>query len=238
MAKAKVDQMDRGLRRSPPYPFIPLQRAMARAEQLWRAIGDVETAVGEARQHWGYGPNSSGAVQTESALKQFELLEVSGRGEKRKVRLSPLAMRLLADPRLDAEEQRKLLQRAALGPEIHRLLYERWGTSLSVEEAKRFLLTERHFQPKGAEELIREYQNSLAHAGMLDSSAAADRRSNSAAGSPAAVTAPPDLATAMHENEMRVVIDGQHLTVSARVDHQGIKKLIKILQANSALLEK
>jgi len=41
----------------------------------------------------------------------------------------------------------------------------------------------------------------------------------------------------MKENEMKVMIDGQHITVSARVDHQGLQKLIKILQANSALLE-
>jgi hypothetical protein len=211
---------------------------MARAEQLWAANGDAEAPVSEARRQWGYGPKSSGFVQTEAALKQFELLEVSGRGEGKKVRLSPLATRLLADPRPNPEERRKLLERAALAPEIHRVLYERWGTSrLPAEEAKRFLMTERGFNAKGADDLIREYQTSLAHAGLLDSPVAADRRSDSSTGSPAVGTAPAEMRAVLKENEMKVMIDGQHITVSARVDHQGLRKLIKILQANGALLQ-
>ncbi len=53
---------------------------------------------------------------------------------------------------------------------------------------------------------------------------------------------PPDalshrLAPATKENEIKVLVDGNHLSVSAVVDRQGLKKLMKILEANSALLE-
>src|SRR5215203_4577722 len=97
--------------RSPAYPFIPLEKAVLKAEQLWRAAGRAEIDVPSARQHWGYGPNSSGGIQTEAALKQFGLLQVSGRGNKRRLSLSELAIRLLTDA--DGLERRKLIENVA-----------------------------------------------------------------------------------------------------------------------------
>ena len=47
---------------------------------------------------------------------------------------------------------------------------------------------------------------------------------------------PHQIAPATKENEIRVLVDGNHLSVSALVDRQGLMKLIKILEANSALL--
>ena len=67
--------------------------------------------MASARQHWDYGPSSSGGIQTEAALKQFGLLEVSGRGNQRRLKLSELAVRLVGDGGLDVSERRVLTAR-------------------------------------------------------------------------------------------------------------------------------
>jgi hypothetical protein len=237
MAKPQSRQKDKAASagRSPAYPFIPLGRAIARADQLWRAVGDAEVDVGQARRHWGYGPSSSGGIQTEAALKQFGLLEVSGRGKGRRLKLSAMARRL-AEPTLEPHERRKLFERAALAPSIHRELHDRWGAALPASETKSFLVDERGFNAKGAGDLIAEYKKTIAHLELLEGAPTAERRLD-AAGQPAASRiTPPNLAPATEDNQIRVLVDGQHLSVTARVDRQGLKKLIKLLQANGALL--
>src|SRR5437016_5576571 len=97
MRVRRQDQVKMVAGRSPAYPFVPLNRAIARADELWRKVGRAELDVATARDHWGYGLISSGGIQTEAALKQFGLLEVNGRGTERRLKLSELAVRLVGD---------------------------------------------------------------------------------------------------------------------------------------------
>jgi hypothetical protein len=235
MAKHQIKQHGSGSApgRSPAYPFIPLGRAIVRSEQLRRAIGEVEVGVDQARQCWGYGPSSSGGIQTEAALKQFGLLETNGRGESRRLKLSVLALRL-AGASLDSRERHKLLERAALTPSIHRELHDRWGAALPAAEAKRFLVNEQGFNAKGAGDLIAEYEKTMAY---WESAGPAGGPGSDMGQPTTADSTPPGLAPDSRNNEMRILVDGQQLSVTATVDRQGLKKLIKLLQANSALLE-
>lgn len=224
--------------RSPAYPFIPVDRAIRRADQLWRVVGRADVDVAGARQHWGYGPSSSGGIQTEAALKQFGLLEVSGRGDKRRLKLSELAVRLVAEPGPGPSERRKLTEQAVLSPRIHRELHDRWGETLPVAEVRRFLTRDREFNENGADDLIAEYQKTMMHLGLVDSIHAGERESVRALEtrrpSNSARAMPHQIAPATKVNEIRVLVDGDRLSVSALVDRQGLKKLMKILEANSA----
>ena len=161
--------------RSPAYPFIPLDRAIGRVDQLWRAVGRADVGVAGARQHWGYGPNSSGGIQTEAALKQFGLLDVSGRGDERRLKLSELAVRLVGDAGLEPSERRKLTEQAAFSPRIHRELHERWRETLPIDQVRRFLIKDREFNEKGADDLIKEYQKTIQHLEFVDSAPAGER---------------------------------------------------------------
>src|SRR5690606_17547047 len=113
--------------RSPAYPFIALDKAVARADALRRAVGKNDTRVVSAVHHWGYGPKSSGGIQTVAALKHFGLLEDSGSGQDRRVKLTDLANRILLDQRPNSIERQELIKRAALNPKMHQELWERWG---------------------------------------------------------------------------------------------------------------
>jgi hypothetical protein len=233
--------------RSPAYPFIPLQRAIARAEELWRAAGATEMDGADARHHWGYRPNSSGGSQTEAALKQFGLLEVSGKGNKRWVKLSELALRLVGDRVVGSSERYKFSHQAALNPRIHREMWERWGSPLPEAEVRRYLVTERipGFNSKAANHLIAEYQQTISYTELLDSKPlllpqASDKGPEGGREvipiDPPTVSSgdsggdSPQIAPPKKENEISVQFFGDFVRVSAFVDRVGRKELIKMLK--------
>jgi hypothetical protein len=221
--------------RSPAYPYISLVQAIVRAEQLWRAVGSVEVEADVARRHWGYGPKSSGGVQVEAALKQFGLLEISGRATERKLRLSPLARNLVQPAPLDQHSRWSLTARAAMSPKIHRALHSEWGPRPPLN-AENMLVENLGFNARGAQHLIAEYKDTFAYVEQLgrplNSLLAADRTVD-----PNVEAAVASLPTAIRDGEITVSVQGQHLTVSARVDREGLRKLIKLLQANELLLD-
>lgn len=234
--------------RSPAYPFVPLQRAIARAEELWRAAGATDMEGADARQYWGYRPNSSGGSQTEAALRQFGLLEVSGKGNKRRVNLSELALRLVGDRVPGSSERSKFSHQAALNPRIHREMWERWGYPLPEGEVRRYLISERipEFNSNAANHLIAEYQQTMSYTELLGSEPlllpqASDKGpeggrevvridpppdSSGDSGEDLPQTTPP-----MKENEISVQFFGDFLRVTAFVDRVGRKELMKILKA-------
>jgi hypothetical protein len=104
---------------------------------------------------------------------------------------------------------------------------------------RRFLTKDREFNEKGADDLIAEYQKTMMHVELVDSAHLGARKSVQALETPRlseSARAMHQIAPATKENEIRVLVDGNHLSVSALVDRQGLKKLMKVLEANSTLL--
>src|SRR5271169_903931 len=89
-------QSDEGFRvsqgRGPAYPFISLDRAIERTEQL-RDKGAQRTSIPPetAYRIWGFAAQSSGARQTLAAMNYYGLMEYAGRGSDRRVKLTDLA---------------------------------------------------------------------------------------------------------------------------------------------------
>lgn len=221
MAKSTAKTASETLGRSPAYPFIPLDRALRRINQIYEGVGTAPISPRQARSLWGYGANSSGGIQTEAALKQFGLVTILGRGESRKLQLSDLAVRLIRRSDLSSSERYRLLEQAAFHPEIHRELRERWPHGLEQKDAQRFLIKERSFHEKGAYELVSEYVKTLR---FVDS---------------AGIEGPPPqkLAASDSDNEIILTVQGKRLSVSALIDRNGVRKLIKILQEKLPDLE-
>jgi hypothetical protein len=197
--------------------------------------------------------DSSGGIQTEAALKQFGLLEVNGRGDDRRLRLSELALRLLPDQGIDAAERHKLIKQSALTPRTHRELWESWGSVLPEAEVRRYLTKVKNpaFNAKGAKGLIDEYRKTISYLELIGSEPMpANRTHRNAGGSSTeagtsqrprpqedAQATPIRTTPAMKENEINVLFVGNYLSVSAFVDRAGLGKLMKILEANRAILE-
>ena len=240
--------------RSPAYPFIPLDKALARAEALRKAIGNkADTRVVSAMGHWGYGEKSSGGIQTAAALKHFGLIDDSGSGRDRRLKLSELALRILLDQRPDSVERKQLIQRSALLPKMHQELWERWGRDLPVDaELRHYLLLDRGFNENGAEDFIREYKATISYAGLLDFDGVPLNQEDISVVEPAPETKKPasyqgvDIAGFFKttrpreapkvENQIKITMDGDRLQIAANVDAKGAQKLLKAIQANLALL--
>ncbi|PHN17985.1 hypothetical protein [Pseudomonas sp. ICMP 460] len=155
--------------RSPSYPGITLETALARAKTFYRAENKHEAVVATTVGHWNYGPKSSGGLVTISALKAYGLMDDKGAGPDRKVRLSALGLSIVQDDRMVSPERDEAIKRAALSPPILRDLWDRYGLDLpSTDTVAHYLRVEKAFIPSAALDLIKIY-NAAVSFSKLDS---------------------------------------------------------------------
>jgi hypothetical protein len=163
--------------RSPPYPAVPLAKAIERAVALYAKALHHSVPMSVAATAWEYTPKSSGLFATIAALKQFGLLLDEGSGDKRKIKLTDTAIRLVRDPDPNSEKRRAAIRAAALAPKIHSELWEKYevaGASGAMDVAvKSYLTLDRAdegaaaYSDDAADELIAEYRQTIAFAGLL-----------------------------------------------------------------------
>lgn len=172
---ASLDQTnDSGKKRtrSPAYPFIDLEHAIARAKAFYGREGRNAAPLSVAANHWGYEPKSSGSLQTAAALMSFGLMEDEGTGDKRKVKLTQTALKILLDTRSDSTEKQSLIKAAALAPRIHQQIWTKWGaTGVSNENLRHALLFEWQppFNENTVDGFIGEYRDTIAFAKLSES---------------------------------------------------------------------
>lgn len=112
------------------YPFVNLETAITRAQEFFDKEQRNAANWNVAVKHWGFVEGSSNGASTLAALTSFGLLQDDGIGEKRKVRLTQSALRILLDKRPDSKERAELIKQAALAPKIHQQLWDKWGNDL------------------------------------------------------------------------------------------------------------
>lgn len=142
--------------RSPSYPFIPLTEAIERAQKFHREERRGTAPMQRAALHWGYSANSSGVLQTISAMKQYGLLEDEGSGKERKLKLTDLAFRILLDTREESSEREQYKRTAARNPPIAAEVHEKWPDKLPADATlNHFLVLERGFNQATAIKVVR-----------------------------------------------------------------------------------
>lgn len=110
--------------RGPSFPFIGLEKAVERTKELYAKAKRFDVRLSDAAADWKYGAKSSGAFQTAAALLAYGLIEDSGSGEGRKLRVSELGYRVIADERPGMRE--KHLAEAARRPKLIAEFADRW----------------------------------------------------------------------------------------------------------------
>src|SRR3954452_1688072 len=103
----ETNSPDNGIKRfrSPPYPGVDLREAIEKATQLYAKAHQNAVGVGVLAEAWDFGSvRSSGIWTMAAALLQFGLLEDEGSGEKRKFKITDMAMRIVRDPNPASEK--------------------------------------------------------------------------------------------------------------------------------------
>ncbi|MBK8200448.1 MAG: hypothetical protein IPK75_19035 [Acidobacteria bacterium] len=153
--------------RSPNFPSIGLQRAVDLLGKLYAEEGEHSVPVALAAQHWGYGPKSSVWMQAVGALKYYGLVVDEGSREARKIKLSPLARRILLDKRPDSPERAKALAEAALNPALHARIWEHFEGKLpSPANLEHYLVFDLGLLEKPAKSLAGQFIGTVAYAGL------------------------------------------------------------------------
>jgi hypothetical protein len=158
--------------RSPAYPFIGLSAALKRAREFYDKEQRNAASLRVAAKHWNYEAKSSGGLQTAAAMISFGLMQDEGTGDKRTIKLTQNALRILLDGRPDSPERLALIKQAALAPRIHAQLWKKWGAALpSTENLKHMLMFdwEPPFNENTVEGFIKEYRDTIAFAKLAES---------------------------------------------------------------------
>jgi hypothetical protein len=158
--------------RSPAYPFINLETAINRAKQFYDKEQRNAANISVATKHWGFVEASSNGWSTVAALISFGLMQDEGTGDRRIVRLTQSALRILLDGRHDSAERAELIKSAALAPKIHRQLWGKWGTGLPSDAQLRHTLLfdwETPFNENSVDFFISEYKSTVAFAKLAES---------------------------------------------------------------------
>lgn len=262
-----TDDKRAGVGRGPAYPFIGLAKAIERVEQIRdQNMLKIAAAPIDYYKSWQYSGESGNARQTLAALNQYGLVEYVGRGDQRQVRLSELARRIVLDQVPNSPERAAAIRSAALAPTVHLKLWEKYGAAIPPEYVlQTFLTRDGDFNLGSVANVISVYRDTFDYAGLgepiiLPESGPQDATNSeselaqvgSQSGGPGispvlanriarVLEAPTPTMMApglpFGENEIKIMLDGDLLRVSAVVDLKGAKKLLKALKANMALLE-
>ena len=175
MAEKSKDAKDNCIKppkgRSPAFPYIPLGEALERIKELLAQEGGRHPfPPTSAFKAWNLSEKSSGARQTLAALKHFGLVEYSGLGENRQVKISELAWNISMDKREDTTEKDNLIKIAAFKPAIHSQLWKLYDGSLPSDlTIETYLVKDRKFNAKGAKDFIVGFKATIAFAKLKKS---------------------------------------------------------------------
>lgn len=230
------------------FPFINLEKALARAEQMFNADPQGRPmAVATVFEVWDYTIKSSGGHQTVGALKLFGLLDDSGVSGDRRLFLTDAAKRYFKDER--EEERAKLRKQFALSPPLIARVWEHWCASPPADNiARSYLKVDIGLNEQSARAFLGMYKDNIDFAGLKGSDKApevakeqledepmadaetlekppAGQSSGQTGGQGPKVNPPPV------GSMPKVSLDGDQLTIAASIPMSELPALLKKIKA-------
>jgi hypothetical protein len=169
--------------RSPNYPQISLKDAVTRVAGVYKRDYQAAITRNLAAERVGYSGLNGKSLAVLAALFKYGLME--GRGDE--VRVSDLALRIIAHPPGSAE-RREALQEAATRPELFQVLDQRFPGGRASDAAIRAFLLTQGFIPPAAENALRAWRETRQ---MLSAETALEPAPSVIAAPSATVTAAP-----------------------------------------------
>jgi ribosomal protein S19E (S16A) len=152
--------------RSPGWPFIPLDRAVARAAEFYKGNRDRAVKPTAANVSWGMTSKSGAVDQTIAALRQYGLIQRTDEG----IKITDIGLRIIRNLREISPEREAALRQSALAPKIFADIHGNWPDELEPDATLEFYLVhERGFSEEAAKKVLVNYKASIRYA-RLDGS--------------------------------------------------------------------
>ena len=141
--------------RSPNYPALSLPQAVQVLQKLWKAEKRTPVSHETAATAMGFKSLSGPARVAVGTLRQYGLIDKSGKGH---IRISELGVRVVIG---DDADKRGALQQAASAPELFQELAKAHGEA-SDNAIQSFLITRKGFAADGARKAAKAFRDTLA----------------------------------------------------------------------------
>lgn len=156
--------------RSPNYPSLDLRAAVDKLPGLFDAMKRHPVGVEVAVKAMGYSYNSSTGKLALAAFRAFGLFDNVQTGSHATVKLSMRALDIAADYPRESPQWWAAVKKAALAPNAHSQLWEKYGATLPADdEVRRFLVRELKFSDKAVDAFIQEYKATIDFAKLNES---------------------------------------------------------------------
>jgi hypothetical protein len=150
-------------KRSPSYPRISLDRAVAMAKNIYDSAYEAPVDTDTALQLMGYSGRSGPSTAALSSLKQYGLVE----GRDQALRITPLALRIFHPS--TPSERFEALNQAVFAPAFYSEIKSQFGGKLPSDQVlKSYLIRTHSFNPSGADflaKILRENRTYMEQAG-------------------------------------------------------------------------
>lgn len=160
--------------RSPNFPYVDLEKAVERTRELYEKDKAHPVPITVVHDRWNYKRLSGVLQQTVAALKAYGLVEVSGSGDKREIKVSEAGRKIV----LDTSDSPQLLKGAALQPPIFRHLWERYGDQglPSDDVIREYLLFDHDppFNEEAVDAAIERFKETVEYANLSESDIISD----------------------------------------------------------------
>ncbi len=151
--------------RSPNYPSLDLKTAVDKLPDLFVAMKRHSVGVEVAVSKMGYSHKSSTGMLALAAMRAYGLFESERNGAEAMVKLSTTALYIATDYPRDSNKWREAVKKAALTPNVHSQLWNKYGASLPADdEVRRYLARELKFNDNAVGPFIEEYKTTIAFA--------------------------------------------------------------------------
>jgi hypothetical protein len=151
--------------RSPNYPAFSLRRAVEKAKDVYDAYKQVQVPITTVHTRWSYEQMSGVVLQTVAALKAYGLVDVDGDKDKRMIRLTDAAVKIIRGH----PDRLQLLRDAALSPSVYAELWEKYkADGIPPDDILTHCLEwELHFNPNAIGGFIADFRDTIAFANLI-----------------------------------------------------------------------
>ncbi len=157
-------EQEKDRKRSPNYPSISLQTAVAKIAKLYKEDKGTAGTPEVLAAHWDTTVKSSSFLQTVASLKKYGLIFELDGAPTAKLKLTKTALDIVMLPGDDPKHE-ETLKRAALTPKLFKKLWDDHGLNLpSDENLTHELVTSQGFLADAAADAIKQYRRNLAFA--------------------------------------------------------------------------